>query len=98
MEIKNTANRLEAHLNQMKVEQGQERVQAGKAAANQPAADSVQFKSPGLRAAVEDAAQGAPDVREDRVAAIKSKLADGTYEVDSKAIAGKMLESSRELF
>lgn len=96
MEIKNNTNRLEPHLNQLKVEQGQERAQAEKDAA--PAADTVQFKSPGLRSAIEQAAQGAPEVREDRVSAIKAQIANGTYSTDSKAIASKILESARELF
>lgn len=97
MEIKNNTNRLEPHLNQLKVEQGQERAQAEKAAVA-PAADTVQFKSPGLKAAIEQAAQGTPDVREDRVSAIKAQIADGTYSTDSKAIAGKIMDSVRELF
>ncbi len=32
-----------------------------------------------------------PDVREDRVAELKRKIAEGTYKVDSDAIADKMI-------
>lgn len=38
------------------------------------------------------AANSAPDVREDRVAALKRKIADGSYNVDADAIADKMFD------
>ena len=39
-------------------------------------------------------AKNTPDVREDRVAAIKAKIAAGTYEVDSGKIADGMLREA----
>lgn len=39
----------------------------------------------------------APDVREDKVAHIKSLIAQGKYEVDPDAIAEKMVEEHRDL-
>ncbi len=36
-------------------------------------------------------ASGAPDVREDRIAEIKKRLAAGEYKIDSDAIAEKMI-------
>ena len=39
------------------------------------------------------AVAAAPDVREDRVAAIKAALANGTYSVSDEDLANKLLES-----
>lgn len=39
-------------------------------------------------------ARATPDVREDRVAAMKKKLAEGTYEVDSGKIADGMMREA----
>jgi negative regulator of flagellin synthesis FlgM len=33
-----------------------------------------------------------PDVREDKIAALKARIADGSYKVDSKAIADKLVD------
>jgi flagellar biosynthesis anti-sigma factor FlgM len=40
------------------------------------------------------AVQNAPDVRQQRVADIKQQLSDGTYQVSSRVLAGKMLDAS----
>lgn len=39
-------------------------------------------------------AMATPDVREDRVAAIKAKMAEGTYKVDSEKIANGMVREA----
>lgn len=44
------------------------------------------------------AATNAPDVRSDKVAALKSQVEAGTYSVDSKTVAQKLLKSETELF
>ncbi len=41
-------------------------------------------------------ANEAPDVRTDRVAALKAQIKNGTYKVDAKAVADKMLEANAE--
>jgi negative regulator of flagellin synthesis FlgM len=41
-----------------------------------------------------DIAKNTPDVREDRVAAMKAKIQSGTYEVDSGKIADGMLREA----
>lgn len=43
-----------------------------------------------------EAAKSAPDVRAERVAALRGQIKDGSYKVDSKAIAEKMIRSSLE--
>jgi negative regulator of flagellin synthesis FlgM len=41
-----------------------------------------------------EVAQATPDVRADKVAALKAKIESGTYEVDSKKVASKMIVDS----
>ena len=41
--------------------------------------------------------QVAPDFRSDRVALLKGQIAAGTYQVEGKAVASKMLQSWSEL-
>lgn len=43
---------------------------------------------------IDKAARNAPDVRADRVAALKAAIADGSYKVDARGLADKMIESS----
>ena len=57
-------------------------------------ADSVELSD--TAKALSSAAQtvaGATDVREDRVAAIKAAIANGTYSVDSKSLAQSMIKA-----
>lgn len=60
---------------------------------------SVQISDDGKGRAAEfqkalEIAKGTPDVREDRVAALKKQIADGTYQVDSGKIADGMLREA----
>ena len=43
-------------------------------------------------AATKALATSAPDVREDKVAELKKKIADGSYKVDTQSIADKMVD------
>lgn len=97
MEIKNNMNRLDPYLNRLQVEKGEVRAASDKAVAA-ASGDTVQIKSPGLKAAIEEAALNAPDIRESKVAALKASLADGTYQIDNSAIAGKLLQEASELY
>lgn len=99
MEIKNNVNRLDPYLNRLQTEKGEGRSAAQEAAqAAAPARDTVQIKSPGLKAAIEESAAGAPDIREDKVAAIKASIAGGSYQIDSRAIASKLVAEAGDLF
>ena len=44
--------------------------------------------------AAREAVNAAPDVREDKVAAIKQRISDGTYSVPAHVLARKMLSTS----
>lgn len=43
------------------------------------------------------AMQVVPDMRTDRIAQLKAKIDAGTYQVEAKDVAGKLLQSWREL-
>src|SRR5579872_2327357 len=60
-------------------------------------ADSVSL-SDGAKslAAARDAVTNAPDVREQKVAAIKQQVSDGTYSVPSRVLPQKMLSNAQQ--
>ncbi len=65
--------------------------------ADQPAETVNLTRSGLLLARLEEALQPLPAVDLDRVRAIKDALASGTYEIDDRAIADKLLQLDREL-
>jgi negative regulator of flagellin synthesis FlgM len=60
------------------------------AIARQPDTVSISDAARSIAAAHKTAASSA-DVREDRIAALKAAIADGTYAVDSKSLARKLV-------
>lgn len=71
-----------------------------KAGAGQAAStgDTVNITSSGLLLArLEEAVQRAPVVDRERVAAIKDAIASGTYEIDDRRTAEKLLKFEREV-
>jgi len=66
-------------------------VTPGPGVARQPDGVSISDTARSL-AAARKAVADAPDVREDRVSALKAAIADGTYTVDSRNLASKLLE------
>jgi negative regulator of flagellin synthesis FlgM len=92
---------------------GQERLRAAAAAAalranstsgiasqaavtRQPDAVSISDKARSLSAA-HKAVADAPEVREDRVNALKAAIAAGTYSVNSRTLATKLLRSAESI-
>jgi negative regulator of flagellin synthesis FlgM len=66
---------------------------AGPAAAQrQPDAAIVSSRARSL-AVAHKAVVNAPEVREDRVSTLKAAIADGTYSVDSRRLATKLLKT-----
>ena len=58
-------------------------------------ADSVELSSNARRmAAARDAVQNTPDVRQEKVDAIKQRIESGTYEVPARVLARKLLDQS----
>jgi negative regulator of flagellin synthesis FlgM len=60
-----------------------------------PASDSVEISDLARELAkARQAVDAAPDVRADKVAAIKKRIEDGTYSVSPELLARKLLEGS----
>ncbi|SHN66264.1 flagellar biosynthesis anti-sigma factor FlgM [Desulfovibrio litoralis] len=99
MEIKNYINEfspLRASLEKMELQQ---RKAAQAKTNNSGSSDKVSLSSEGrLRTEAFQAAMSAPEVREAKVEAIRKKIADGTYTVDTKKIAERLLTEEAELF
>ena len=51
-----------------------------------------------LRTTARSAAMQAGDIRQERVDALKSQVADGTYHIDNEKIAAKLLQEEADLF
>ena len=51
-----------------------------------------------LRTQALSAAQAAPDVRQERIDALKAQVDSGAYVVDSKKVAAKLLREDAEFF
>jgi negative regulator of flagellin synthesis FlgM len=65
---------------------------ASPAAARQPDAVTISDSARSMAAATKAVAD-APEVREDRVSALKAAIAAGTYTVDSRRLASKLVTS-----
>ena len=65
----------------------------------EPKGDRVSLSDEGrLRTEAYKEAMGAPDVRADKVAAIKAQIASGEYQIDSTKIAEGILKEEIDLF
>ncbi len=101
MEISNNLNRLDLYQAQLKkseaLKPGAQQTQANAQAGGK--GDTVTLSPEAmLRTSIHTAAQNAPDVRQEKVNAIKQDVANGTYKVDSRKIAAKMLKENAEVF
>ncbi len=71
----------------------------GKEAAAAPQGDRVSLSNDArLRTQAFSTAMSAPDVRQERVDALKTQVDSGTYVVDSRKVAEKLLQEETELF
>lgn len=98
MDIKNiTGNALDPYKTQMdssSTVQGARGRQSDAAASKQATGDRVSV-SPEARLRTEAlvTAMNTPDVRQDKIDALKERIASGTYEIDSRSIARGLLQS-----
>lgn len=106
MEIKNNLNNLDPYLNRadldtaakaeakggFKVNTGD--VQSGQVAPSaRDGGDKVSLSTSALKDVVAQEAMNAPDIRQDRVEAIKASINAGSYNIDSMDIASRILGS-----
>jgi negative regulator of flagellin synthesis FlgM len=79
------------------VEKNETAVVAGEKGINS-GADRVELSTNGTKIErLKKTMQVAPDFRSDRVAQLKEQIDSGTYKVDGKVVAAKMLQSWSEL-
>lgn len=99
MEIKNLLNGL-GQYEKTKLEKSENepvRSKKDSGAAESKKGDTVQFSDEALlRTEAYKSASSAADVRRDKVEALKAQIANGTYQVDSRKIAERMLSEDAE--
>ena len=104
MEIKNNLNPLDPYAQTRldKADQAASKIASRNAAANAPAGetgDRVSLSPEAkLRTEAFSTAMNTPEVRAAKVAELKARVEAGTYEIDSRAIASKMLAEEPGLF
>ncbi|MGE4297839.1 MAG: flagellar biosynthesis anti-sigma factor FlgM [Desulfovibrionaceae bacterium] len=100
MEIKNLLTGLDPYQQQAKVEKNEAEAKARSAkTADTRGGDKVSLSPEArLRTEAYKSAQAAPDVRQEKVDAIKAKIANGEYQIDTRKIAEKMLSEEVDLF
>ena len=96
MEIKNTlTNLVDPYRTQVDAAAKDTRSTYGRQAEAAPATrqgDRISLSPEAmLRTEAHQAIAGAPEIRQDKVDAIKERIASGTYQADSRAIATKLL-------
>ncbi|EGY24805.1 MAG TPA: flagellar biosynthesis anti-sigma factor FlgM [Desulfovibrio sp.] len=102
MEIKNYLKNLDPY--RAKLEQSELQTKRNAARKEGDAASSAQgdrvslSDEAKLRTEAYSAALAAPDVRQEKVDALKSKVESGEYQVDSRAVAEKLLKEEQDLF
>jgi len=99
MEIKNILSGLGQYEKTKLEKSGNEPVRSKKdsSVSESSKGDQVQFSDEALlRTEAYKAATAAPDVRRDKVEAIKAQIANGTYEIDSQKIAERMLSDDAD--
>ncbi len=101
MEIKNSTPKLVDHYRtrlESTVQEDKVRTRQTDAPVQQPVGDRISVSPEArLRTETYTAAMAAPDIRREKVNNIKDKIASGTYDVDPKNIAKKLLQSDVEL-
>ena len=100
MEIKNVLRNLDPYVKTEQSESASLDKARRKAEAARPESGDRASVSPEakLRAEGYSAALASPEVRSEKVAALKAKIAAGEYQIDARNIAAKLLKEDAELF
>jgi negative regulator of flagellin synthesis FlgM len=81
-----------------KAENEQAKAKRDKGADEAQAGDRISLSEGAkLRTEAHKAAQDAPEIRREKVEAIKAKIAAGEYEIDAQKVAQKMVEEDLDL-
>ena len=98
MEIKNNVNKLAPYFNQADLDKLAAQRKGGAPEAASVSGDTVSIASNSLKAVAVQAAQDAPEVRQELVDGIKARVASAEYQIASMDIAAKMLQADAEIF
>jgi negative regulator of flagellin synthesis FlgM len=99
MEIKNTLTPLDAYRAKLeKAEKDSPRASEKNAAPASPGDKISLSPEARLRTEIYRAAMSVPEVRQARVDAVKAKIEAGTYQIDSRSVAKKLLAEEPGLF
>ena len=88
--------RIEAYTQVQQLYQNRKVTKTQQAGSVSPA-DQVQISSLGKDIQTAKAVAAAPDVREDVVASVKTRIQDGTYSVETGSFAEKLLKKYEEM-
>ncbi len=97
MEIntKNQASAIDSYVSQVQAKQKIEHVEEQASRERKTTGDTVHISDAAKRIReAQNQLQEIPDVRSEKVAAIKRSIEDGTYDIKPDAIAGKMIRES----
>jgi len=99
MEINNTLQKLvNPYSSKLQGTAQQAQNRAGQAETPVPQGDRVSVSPEAkLFATAQSAVAAAPEIRQERVSALKEQVQNGTYEISSRTIASRLLQSDAEL-
>ena len=99
MEIKSYLNDIDPYRAKVQQTESKKRELAQAAKQGAGSTDKVSLSNEGrLRTEAFYAASNAPEIREAKVEAIREKMANGSYQIDSKKIAARLIAEEPELF
>ena len=100
MEIKKTLNGLDPYQAKLEKAEAEAKIKRDKASKGKEGGDSDKVSlSPEakLRTEAYKTAASSEDIRPEKVAEIKAKIANGTYEINSRKIAEKLIKEDLDL-
>ncbi len=99
MEIKNYLKELDPYRVKLEKAELQKRRGAQSVESDSSSNDRVSLSSEGrLRTEAWQSAMNAPDMREAKISAVRNQIADGSYVINTKNIAQRLLAEEPEIF